>query len=133
MTSRLSRGIILAVFLLSALALAGTKSAPQTALESEDYSKTISLLSRVNMKSAEENYLLGKAYLELGDRMNAVKAWNETVQIDKSLPKKEKWTFLFTPSKKLSGADIKKLYNQFLTEFKTLSAAAVRSLKNESK
>lgn len=88
MASRLNQGIILAVLLLSAMAFAGTKSAARTALESGDYSKTVSLLSRVNMKSAEENYLLGRAYLELGDRMNAVKAWNETIQINKTLPKK---------------------------------------------
>ncbi len=125
--------ILFAVFALSIASFAGTKSSARTALNSGDNQKVISLLADATMKSAEDNYLLGKAYLNEGDKESAIRAWNECMQINKDLSKRQKWTFLFPPSKKLKGKQKSALKSDFEDEFKSLKAAYKRALKNQSK
>jgi tetratricopeptide (TPR) repeat protein len=67
------------------------------------FADAVSKLEAADLKGADEYYLLGKAYMGLGKKTEAFKAWTETLHINEGLSKRKKWTFLFPPKKRLKG------------------------------
>jgi hypothetical protein len=81
----------------------------------------------VSLKGADEWYLLGKAYMGLGKKEEAYKAWTEAILINKKASKRKRWTFLFPPNKPLKGKQKKKLKEDFEDEYRELNAAVSRA------
>ena len=92
----------------------------------------IEKLSAIEAKDAAEYYLLGRAYMNLGDRVQAHKAWTEALHINNEL-KRGKWKFLFPPNKPLKGAQKKKLKDQFEDEYQSLGATVKRLKKTQAR
>ena len=90
-------------------------------------------LEAIDIKNADEWYLLGKAYMGLGQKQKAYEAWTETLHINEKLSKRKKWTFLFPPNKPLKGKQKKALKDDFEDEYKELNSIVARMKKNEAK
>jgi len=106
---------------------------------SGQFEEAVRLLEAESLKGADEWYLLGKAYLNLGRKQDAYKAWTEAVLINKKASKRKKWTFLFPPNKPLKGSQKKKLKNAFEDDYRDLNGAVnrakelqARDLKNKA-
>ena len=126
----MKRILLSALVAITFTAMAGTKSPARTALETKNYDKVISLVNKVDLKTAEDYYLLGKANYDSGRKLDALKAWKECLQTAKLSGNK---SFIFTPGKKLTGVEKKAIYSAFLATYKTLAAAGVNKLQNEQK
>jgi tetratricopeptide (TPR) repeat protein len=98
-----------------------------------NFDQAVQKLEGLDIKGADEYYLLGKAYMGLGKRLEAHKAWTEALHINEGLSKRKKWTFLFPPKRKLKGAQQKKMKEDFEDDYKELSAAVTRLKKNEQR
>lgn len=85
----------------------------------------IDKLSAIEAKDADEYYLLGRAYMNLGKRVEAHKAWTEALHINNEL-KRGKWKFLFPPNKPLKAKQKSKLKAEFEDEYRALGAAVKR-------
>jgi len=106
---------------------------------SKRYDEAVRLLEAESLKGADEWYLLGKAYLGLGRKEDAYKAWTEVLLIDKKSSKRKKWTFLFPPNKPLKAKQKKRLKEDFEDEYRDLNGAIsrakelkARELKNQA-
>lgn len=75
-------------------------------------------LEALEIKNADEWYLLGKAYMGLGKKKEAYEAWTEALHINEKLSQRKKWTFLFPPNKPLKGAQKKNLKKTLKTNIK---------------
>lgn len=89
------------------------------------FADAVKRLEAVQLKSADEQYLLGRAYMGLGKKLEAHKAWTEALLIDKKNAPQKQWTFLFPP-KPLKGAEKQKLKDTFEEEFRELNAIVTR-------
>ena len=67
------------------------------------YDEAVSKLEAIELKNADEWYLLGRAYIRVGKKREAYQAWTEALHINEKLSKRKKWTFLFPPNKPLKG------------------------------
>lgn len=110
---------------------AGTKSAARTALESGNFQKTIQIVEGTQLKTAEDYYLIGQAYFETNDKIKAQAAWMKTIEQNKTA--NLKWAFLFSPNKTLKAADKKQIYQDFMAQYKSLTAAVISLKKEQAK
>lgn len=90
------------------------------------FAEAARVLEAAQLKGADELYLLGRAYMGLGKKMDAYKAWTEALLIDKKNADKKRWTFLFPP-KPLKGAEKQRLKDEFEEEYRELNAIVSRS------
>ena len=93
------------------------------------FEDAVSKLEAVEAKNADEFYLLGKAYMRLGKKKEALEAWTNAMHINEGLSKRKKWTFLFPPRKKLKGSQKQKIKDNFEDDYKELKSAVAR-MKN---
>lgn len=124
---------LILLLVASVSADAGTKSPARTALDQGNHKKVVSLLEPRQLKTAEEHYLLGRAYHNLGDREQAAKSWAEALLVNKNLAKKDRWTFLFPPGKKLKAKEKSQLKAAFESEYRQLSASLIRTEQNRAR
>lgn len=108
-------------------------------IASGQFDEAVRLLEAESLKGADEWYLLGQAYMNLGRKEDAYKAWTEAVLINKKASKRKKWTFLFPPNKNLKAKQKTKLKEDFEDDYRDLSGAVTRmkelkkrDLKNEA-
>ena len=97
------------------------------------YDEAISRLETVELKNADEWYLLGRAYMGVGKKREAYQAWTEALHINEKLSKRKKWTFLFPPNKPLKGKQKKRMKEDFEDEYKELNSMISRMKKTEAK
>ena len=102
-------------------------------IKARNYEAASSKLEAIDIKNADEWYLLGKAYMGLGQKQKAYEAWTEALHINEKLSKRKKWTFLFPPNKPLKGKQKKALKDDFEDEYKELNSIVSRMKKNEAK
>lgn len=120
---------LMAFFIMSASAWAGTNSAARKALEAKNYQQVIDLVANKELKTAEDNYLAGQAYYQTGKQKTAHGYWVKAIQQDKDAGGKH--SYLFKPG--LTGAQKGVIYKEFTTTFKELNAAVIGGLKDEAK
>ena len=127
----------LTLTLIIALASVAQARKPGLPGESEiakgDFAAAVEKLDAVQLKGADEFYLLGLAHMKLGQKAEAHKAWKETLLIDKKNSKRKRWTFLFPPKKKLKGTQKKKLKDAFEDEYRELSSIVTRMKTTEAR
>ena len=107
--------------------------AGESDIKAGNFSAAVSKLEAIEAKNADEYYLLGKAYMGLGQKSDAFKAWTETLHINQGLSKRKKWTFLFPPRKRLKGSQKQRLKEDFEDEYKELKSAIARMKKNQAR
>ena len=107
--------------------------AGEAEIKAGNFEAASSKLEAIDIKNADEWYLLGKAYMGLGQKQKAHAAWTETIHINDKLSKRKKWTFLFPPNKPLKGKQKKAFKDDFVDEYKELNSIVSRMKKNKSK
>jgi hypothetical protein len=102
-------------------------------VKSGNFDAAVAKLAAMEIKNADEWYLLGRAYMGLGQKAEAYQAWTEALHINEKLSKRKKWTFLFPPNKPLKGKQKKKIKEDFEDEYKELNATISRMKKMEAR
>ena len=105
----------------------------ESEVASQKFDAAVSKLSALEIKNADEWYLLGKAYMGLGQKKEAYQAWTEALHVNEKLSKRKKWTFLFPPNKPLKGKQKKRLKEDFEDDYKELNAAVSRMKKTQAR
>jgi hypothetical protein len=133
--ARLIFSSILIILLLSISSVQARKAGVpgEKDIAKGNYTAAVQKLEGIQDKTADELYLLGRAYMGVGNKRAAHKAWTETLLIDKKNSKRKRWTFLFPPKKKLKGKQKKKLKLDFEDDYKELSGIISRSKKKEAR
>ena len=129
---------LLAFSVLSAVSLESVYArkpgvAGEAEVKAQRFDAAVSKLEAIEIKNADEWYLLGRAYMGAGKKREAYQAWTEALHINEKLTKRKKWTFLFPPNKPLKGKQKKRLKEDFEDEYKELNSMISRMKNTQAK